>query len=84
MIDEMRVGWGLESVALAACRAVLFRLDRGGMIGDSGFAVFVSRECCVSFSKALKVLDISPAFPPYTASRNYYAAALLYKLSWAQ
>lgn len=83
MIDEMGVGWGLESVALAAGRAVLFQLDGGGMLGDSGFAVFVSRECCVGFSKVLKFLDISPDSPPYTASRNYYAAALLYKLSYA-
>lgn len=47
------------------------------MLGDREFAVFVSRECCVSLSKALKPLDFSSA----TASQNYYAAALLYKPS---
>ena len=53
------------------------------MLSGRGFAVFVGKECCVYFFKALKALSFLLAPPPYTASRIYYTAVLRYKLSWA-
>ena len=53
------------------------------MLSSRGFAVFVGKECCVCFSKALIQLDFFLSPLPYAASRTYYAAVLRYKLSWA-
>lgn len=51
------------------------------MLGGSGFAVFVGRECCVKISKRLKGLKFLLSLRCYAAVRDYYTAELRYKLS---